>query len=211
MSKYQEIAQQIVEHIGGIDNIQSVTNCMTRLRFVLKDERKADEKALNALDKVSGVVNRNGQYQVVIGTDVANVCDEIKKMKDFDAQTQTGKKEKQSLINRVIGAITAIFQPIIPAICGAGMIRAILAILVALNWVDTSSSTYVLLNMVADTAFYFLPVFLAYSSAKVFNCSPYLAGVMGAILLHPTFTGHRIQCRAVHRHHRDRAEADQTK
>lgn len=189
MSKYQEIAQQIVEHIGGIDNIQSVTNCMTRLRFVLKDERKADEKALNALDKVSGVVNRNGQYQVVIGTDVANVCDEIKKMKDFDAQTQTGKKEKQSLINRVIGAITAIFQPIIPAICGAGMIRAILAILVALNWVDTSSSTYVLLNMVADTAFYFLPVFLAYSSAKVFNCSPYLAGVMGAILLHPTFTG----------------------
>ena len=189
MSKYQEIAQQIVEHIGGIDNIQSVTNCMTRLRFVLKDERKADEKALNALDKVSGVVNRNGQYQVVIGTDVANVCDEIKKMKDFDAQTQTGKKEKQSLINRVIWAITAIFQPIIPAICGAGMIRAILAILVALNWVDTSSSTYVLLNMVADTAFYFLPVFLAYSSAKVFNCSPYLAGVMGAILLHPTFTG----------------------
>ena len=188
MSKYQEIAQQIVEHIGGIDNIQSVTNCMTRLRFVLKDERKADENALNALDKVSGVVNRNGQYQVLIGTDVANVCDEIKKMKNFDAQTQTGKKEKQSLINRVIGAITAIFQPIIPAICGAGMIRAVLTILVALNWVDTSSSTYVLLNMVADTAFYFLPVFLAYSSAKVFNCSPYLAGVMGAILLHPTFT-----------------------
>lgn len=189
MKNYNKIAQTVVEHVGGLDNIDSVTNCMTRLRFVLKDDSKANEKALNSMNEVSGVVNKNGQYQVVIGTDVANVCDEIKKMKDFDASGQSNNKKKDSLINRVIGAITAIFQPIIPAICGAGMIRAILAILVALNWVDTASSTYIILNMVADTAFYFLPVFLAYSAAKVFNCSPYLAAVMGAILIHPTFTG----------------------
>lgn len=188
MSKYEDLALQVVKHVGGLDNIESVTNCMTRLRFSLKNDKKADIAALENTDGVQGVVNKNGQFQVVIGTDVSNVCDEIKKMKNFDGTEKTSKKEG-SVINRVIGAITAIFQPIIPAICGAGMIRAILAILVAFSLVDTTASTYQMLNMVADTAFYFLPIFLAVSAAKVFGCSPYLAAVMGAMLLHPTFSG----------------------
>lgn len=188
MNKYETIANEVVKNIGGTENIESVTNCMTRLRFTLKNVSKVNVESLEKVKGVQAVVNKNGQFQVVIGTDVSNVCDEIKKMKNFDETEKTSKKEG-SIINRVIGAITAIFQPIIPAICGAGMIRAILAILVAFNLVDTSASTYQMLNMVADTAFYFLPIFLAVSAAKVFGCSTYLAAVMGAMLLHPAFSG----------------------
>ncbi len=188
MSKYQELAQQIVEHIGGSDNIVSVTNCMTRLRFTLKDTTLADTDKLQAIKGVQGVVNKNGQFQVVIGTDVSFVCEEIKKMGNFGDTVKT-KEENVSMLNRVLGEMTAIFQPSIPAICGAGMIKAVLALLTTFNLLTTGSQTYVLLNMFADAAFYFLPIFLAFSSAKRFNCNTYIAAVLGAILIHPTLTG----------------------
>lgn len=181
-------AADILKLVGGEKNVAGVTHCMTRLRFVLNDESKADTKALKGLDSVQGVVSKNGQYQVVVGTNVGKVYDEIQKLGNFKAQTG-GAAEEKGLGNKIIGAITAIFQPIITAICGAGMIRAVLAILVALQWMNTENQTYVLLNMVADTAFYFLPILLAVSAARVFQCSTYLAAVMGAILIHPTFTG----------------------
>lgn len=185
---YKKAAADILKLAGGEKNVSSVSHCMTRLRFVLKDETKADTAALKKLDIVQSIVSKNGQYQVVIGTNVGKVYDEIQKLGDFKAGG-TVKTEEKGIWNKIIGAITAIFQPIIPAICGAGMIKAILAILTACHLLDASSQTYVLLTMVADTAFYFLPIFLAVSSAKVFGCSPYLAAVMGGILLHPTFTG----------------------
>lgn len=188
MNKYEEIAKQVVEHVGGISNVEALTNCMTRLRFTLKDLNKADVKKLEAVKGVQGVVNKNGQFQVVIGSDVSHVCDEIKKMGSFSDTIQT-KTEHVSVINRVLGAITAIFQPVIPAICGAGMLKAVLALLTALSWISTESQTYVLLNMFADAAFYFLPIYLAFSSAKYFKCNPYIAAVLGAILIHPTFSG----------------------
>ena len=152
MNKYQEIAQQVVEHVGGIGNIESVTNCMTRLRFSLKDVKLADTEKLQAIKGVQGVVNKNGQFQVVVGADVSFVCDEIKKMGNF-SETVKGKDNETGIVNRVLGAITAIFQPIIPAICGAGMIKAVLALLTAFKVIATDSQTYVLLNMFADAAF----------------------------------------------------------
>lgn len=189
MSKYEEIAQQVVEYVGGINNIDSVTNCMTRLRFTLKNVKKADIEKLQSIKGVQGVVNKKGQFQVVIGSDVSFVCDEIRKMGNFNETVTGNRDEKVSLLNKILGAITAIFQPVIPAICGAGMIKAVLAILTATSLVTTDSQTYVLLNMFADAAFYFLPIFLAFSSAKRFNCNPYFAAVLGAVLIHPTFTG----------------------
>ncbi len=188
MNKYQELATQVVRFIGGIDNINSVTNCMTRLRFTLKDLKKVKQTDLENVKGVQGVVNKNGQFQVVIGSDVSSVCEEIKKMGNF-SDTITSTEENVSLLNKILGAITAIFQPVIPAICGAGMIKAVLAIFTALSIVTTESQTYILLNMFADAAFYFLPIFLAFSSAKRFNCNPFFAAVLGAILIHPTFTG----------------------
>lgn len=189
MSKYEEIAQQVVEHVGGIENIDSVTNCMTRLRFTLKNVKKANIEKLQSVKGVQGVVNKKGQFQVVIGSDVSFVCDEIRKMGNFSETVIGNTDEKVSFLNKVLGAITAIFQPVIPAICGAGMIKAVLAILTATSLVTTDSQTYVLLSMFADAAFYFLPIFLAFSSAKRFNCNPYFAAVLGAVLIHPTFTG----------------------
>lgn len=188
MSKYLDIAQQVVERVGGINNINSVTNCMTRLRFTIKDMSLVNVNEIESIEGVQGVVNKNGQFQIVIGTDVAFVCDEIKKMGNF-SETIATNDEDVSWLNKILGAITAIFQPVIPAICGAGMIKAVLAILTALHIVATDSQTYILLNMFADAAFYFLPIFLAFSSAKRFNCNPYFAAVLGGILIHPTFTG----------------------
>lgn len=189
MSKYEELASQVVQNVGGIDNIEAVTNCMTRLRFTLKNAAQADTNALQQIKGVQGVVHKNGQFQVVIGADVSFVCDEIRKMGNFSETVNMTKDEKVSFVNKVLGAITAIFQPVIPAICGAGMIKAVLAILTATGIVTTASQTYVLLNMFADAAFYFLPIFLAFSSVKRFNCNPYFAAVLGAILIHPTFSG----------------------
>lgn len=189
MSKYLEIAQQIVEYVGGIDNIDSVTNCMTRLRFTLKNVNLADVEKIESLKAVQGVVNKNGQFQVVIGADVSFVCEKIREMGNFSETVKSQNEKKVSFVNKILGAITAIFQPVIPAICGAGMIKAVLAILTATQLVATDSQTYILLNMFADAAFYFLPIFLAFSSAKRFNCNPYFAAVLGAVLIHPTFSG----------------------
>lgn len=188
MSKYQDIATNVVKAIGGVDNIDSVTNCMTRLRFSLKDLKKVNQEELEKVKGVQGVVNKNGQFQVVIGSDVSNVCDEIKKLGNF-SETVKSSDEKVSLINKILGAITAIFQPVIPAICGAGMLKAVLAILNALKLVETGSQSYTLISMFADAAFYFLPIYLAFSSAKRFGCNPFIAAVLGGILIHPTFTG----------------------
>lgn len=197
MSKFEEMAKEIVTGVGGVKNIDAVTNCMTRLRFTLKDVKKADENALKNVQGVQGVVNKNGQFQVVIGTSVPEVCAEIKKLGDFSEDVKASE-EKTGIVNSVLGAITAIFQPIVPAICGAGMIKAVLALATTFKLLDTTSQTYTLLAMVADSAFYFLPVFLAVSSARRFKCNQFVAAVLGAMLIHPTYTGLVSAGEAVH-------------
>ena len=190
MGKFEALANQIVEYVGGVGNIDSLTHCMTRLRFVLKEPGAANVEALKALKGVQGVVTSNGQFQVVIGTDVPAVYDEIVKLGSFGSTTGSAPSdEKVGPVAKVLGAITAIFQPILPAICGAGMIRAVLALLVFLNAIDSSSQTYVMLNMFADAAFYFLPVVLGFSAANYFKCNAFIAAILCAMLLHPTFTG----------------------
>ncbi|WP_301388461.1 beta-glucoside-specific PTS transporter subunit IIABC [Enterococcus entomosocium] len=189
MTKYQELAQNIVENIGGTSNIESVTNCMTRLRFVLKDNSKVKEDHLKATPGVQGTALKGGQYQVIIGTDVANVTEEINKMGDFGSDSSEPKSPKEEkVINRVLGAITSIFQPIIPAICGAGMLKAVLALLVFFEVLNAEAQTYQLLSLLADSAFYFLPVMLAVTSAQYFKANPFYAAVLGAMLIHPAFT-----------------------
>ncbi|WP_312540603.1 beta-glucoside-specific PTS transporter subunit IIABC [Enterococcus sp.] len=188
MTKYQELAENIVGNIGGLDNIESVTNCMTRLRFVLKDNKKVQEDHLKATPGVQGTAFKGGQYQVIIGTDVAHVTDEINKMGKFTPSDQpSADLKEEKIINRVLGAITSIFQPIIPAICGAGMLKAVLALLVFLNVLNVETQTYQLLALLADSAFYFLPVMLAVTSAQYFKANPFYAAVLGAMLIHPTF------------------------
>ena len=186
---YPKIAAEILQLVGGKENVSGVTNCMTRLRFTLKETSKADKDAIERLEGVQGVVIQGGQFQVVIGTNVSHVCDEVKKLVKLDEDAAVeAPKEKQSPVMAFFGTLTAIFQPIIPALAGSGMIKALLALLVALGLVDSASQTYQIFNAFGDALFYFLPFILAFSAAKRFNCSPYIAAVLAGILLHPSFT-----------------------
>lgn len=186
---YNKLGQSIVELIGGKDNVASLTHCATRLRFNLKDEGKANTQALKNTQGVMGVVSNAGQYQVIIGSDVASVYKEIVKVADIDQGNQTAnvEEDKRSKGAKIIDTITGIFTPILPAITAAGMLKAVLAILVAFKLISTETQTYQVINFMADSAFYFLPILLANSAAKKFKCNAYLAMMVGGILLHPNF------------------------
>lgn len=184
---YKKTAADILELVGGEKNVASVTNCMTRLRFVLNDAGKADVEGLKKVKGVQGVVTKNGQFQVVIGTDVSHVCDEIKKMGHFGEETQA-PKEKKGIVAGFFGGLTAIFQPIIPALAGSGMIKALLALLVFVGWVDSGSQTYQIFNAFGDALFSFMPFMLAFSAAKYFGCNQYVSAALAGVLLHSSFT-----------------------
>ena len=187
---YQELGTKILELVGGKENVTGLTHCATRLRFILKDDSKAQTEALKSTAGVLGVVKNGGQYQVIIGNDVNHVYKPIAEVCDLtQASSKKGSEpeEKKNLGERFIATITGIFTPILPAITAAGMLKAVLAVLTAFKLVNTSSDTYQVINFMADAAFYFLPILLANSAAKKFNCNPYLAMMLGGILLHPNF------------------------
>lgn len=186
---YKKTAAEILKLVGGEANVTSVTNCMTRLRFSLNDAKKADVEAIKKIKGVQGVVTKNGQFQVVIGTDVGNICDEIKKLGRFEENTASAGAEKTGIVAAFFGTLTAIFQPIIPALAGSGMIKALLALLVALKLVDPGSQTYQIFNAFGDALFSFMPFILAFSAAKRFRCNPYVSAVLAGVLLHSSFTG----------------------
>ena len=184
---YNKTAADILKLVGGEKNVVSVTNCMTRLRFVLNDAGKADTEGLKNVKGVQGIVTKNGQFQVVIGTDVSHVCDEIKKLGHFGEETQV-PKENKGIVAGFFGGLTAIFQPIIPALAGSGMIKALLALLVFVGWVDNGSQTYQIFNAFGDALFSFLPFMLAFSAAKYFGCNQYVSAALAGVLLHSSFT-----------------------
>lgn len=183
---YKKLAEEILQNVGGSDNISGLTHCATRLRFNLKDEGKAKTDVLKGTKGVMGVVSSGGQYQVIIGSDVASVyrpLTEMANLKEGAVQEKDGRKLGAKLIDTISG----IFTPILPAITAAGMLKAVLSLLVAFKVVSTDAQTYQVVNFMADSAFYFLPVLLANSAAKKFKCNPYLAMMVGGILLHPNF------------------------
>lgn len=183
---YQTIAKQIIKDVGGEKNISNLTHCATRLRFNLKEDKKADRLALESIKGVMGVTIGGGQYQVIIGSDVRHVYKEINDILGV-REHDTGDGEKKSIGARFLDTISSIFTPILPAITAAGMIKAVLALLVAFQWVDNTAQAYQIINFMADAGFYFLPILLANSAAKKFGSNPYLAMMVGGILLHPSF------------------------
>lgn len=187
---YQELAKEILRYVGGESNVAMVTHCATRLRFNLKDSGKAETEALKKVQGVLGVVEKGGQFQIVIGNDVPNVFKEINALGNFDSKNTTDQQGKKGgVLNIVFDTIAGIFTPFLPALTGAGMIKAVMAILVAFKVVSPESQMYAILNFVGDAAFYFMPIMLAYSAAQKFKTNPYLAMTLGGILLHPGFTG----------------------
>lgn len=185
---YKEVGKEVLALVGGKENVTSLTHCATRLRFELKDKEQAQTKELEKLPGVISVVDSGGQYQVVIGNEVQTAFREIQK--ETGTGTSSGKgtsnnPNNEGLISRIISVISTTFTPMIPAITGAGMVKAILAILTLTGVLTDTSSTYLILDTIADAAFYFMPILLAYGAAIKFEVSPTLAITVAGILLHP--------------------------
>lgn len=189
---YDELAKQIVTLVGGVDNINDLTHCVTRLRFKLKENEKADQKALKSLDGVLSVVIGNGQFQVVVGNAVEDIFNTILQHYQIKTDKGTAAPEAKSgnVFTRALNTMAVIVNPIVIALAGAGMIKALLVILTTtLGVLDNTGSTYMILSAAGNSVFYFLPLFLAFSSAKAFNCNPYISVAIVAALMEPNFTG----------------------
>ncbi len=187
--KYTSLAETIVNKVGGAENINAVRHCQTRLRFTLKDTAKADKEGIQNLDGVAQVVESGGMFQVVIGMHVAEVFEEVEKfIPNKDSEQNQTDGAKMSPINLIIDFISSVFQPIIPALSGAGMLKALMALLTVFHLVDSTSQTYYVLNFFADAAFAFLPILLAYTTAKRMKSNVILAMTVAGIMCHPNWT-----------------------
>ena len=188
---YEELGGIILPYIGGKENIHKLTHCATRLRFELQNRDVVDVDSIKAIDGVIDVVEGGGQFQIIIGTNVQTVYKSLNRIlasSDNAVNTSSSEKpSKKSLLERFMNTISTIFTPMIPAITGAGMIKAILAILVLTKAIDTNGHTYYILNMISDAAFYFLPMLLAYGAALKFECNPILSITLAGVLLHPSW------------------------
>ncbi|EOL42555.1 PTS system, beta-glucoside-specific IIABC component [Enterococcus phoeniculicola] len=186
---YKKVGKEVLQQVGGKDNVVNITHCATRLRFELVDKKKVNTKQLESIEGVISVVDGGGQYQVIIGNEVQTAFKEIQK--EIGTENSKSKKEtteKESLVSRLISVISTTFTPMIPAITGAGMVKAILAILTLTGLLSDSSQTYIILNTIADAAFYFMPILLAYGASIKFDVSPILAITVAGILLHPNIS-----------------------
>ncbi|MCI5870957.1 PTS transporter subunit EIIC [Streptococcus sp.] len=183
---YKGLAQEILKQVGGEENVSDLTHCATRLRFRLVDEKKANDTAVEALEGVLGLTKSGGQYQVVIGNDVPHVYAAL--VDNLSDQSVRSTEVKQGPLQTLLAVISGIFTPILPVITAAGMIKAVLSLLTVFGVVTADDVNYQILNFIGDAGFYFLPIFLGASAARQFKTNPQLGMLMGAILLHPTFT-----------------------
>ncbi|QYN57473.1 PTS transporter subunit EIIC [Lactobacillus panisapium] len=187
---YEELSREIIANVGGKDNVASVVHCTTRLRFKLKDASKANDEKMKATDGVLSLVKSGGQYQVVIGNNVADVYDTLIKIGGFgdggsvpDDYVDTSN---MSLTDKFIDLISGIFNPLLGALCAAGMIKGFNAMFLAFGWVTANNGTYIILNAIGDSLFYFMPIILGISSAKKFGINLYLGATIGAALCYPS-------------------------
>lgn len=183
--KYEKLAETLVQRLGGKENIEDVYHCQTRLRFKLTDESKIDDEFVSDIEGVVKVIRNAGVYQVIIGTHVAEVFEEVEKLVDIKEGTTV--KGKKKVFEVIIDFVAGVFQPVIPALSGAGMVKALLALLVVAGIVSTENQTYMLLNMFADGVFYYLPLILAFTTAQKLKCNPILAVGVAAMMLHPNW------------------------
>lgn len=184
---FQNNAGKILTLVGGKENVQGLVHCATRLRFTLKDESKADKKALEDLPDVLKVVQSGGQYQVVIGPKVADYYDIIQEKlgnSNLANDTKPNKPEKISFTKIISGA----FTPLIPILAGAGMTKALVTLCTSLNWLSEKAALTAVLNAAGNSIFYFLPIFLGITLAKQFKADQFVGGALGAALLEPNFT-----------------------
>ena len=194
MSKYESLAKEILRNVGGVENVNSVTHCITRLRFRLKDESKANDDVLKSMDGVITVMHSAGQYQVVIGNHVPVVYADICEIGGFSNEAPGAKEEApKGILNKMIDIITGCFQPVLGPLCASGIIKGLNALLLFLLGPSFGESgTYAILNAIGDTAFYFFPIMLGYTAAKKFKVNVVVGLLIGGALCYPTIQADMI-------------------
>ncbi|WGD67850.2 beta-glucoside-specific PTS transporter subunit IIABC [Bacillus velezensis] len=186
---YHKISKEILQLVGGEENVQSVIHCMTRLRFNLYDNAKADRSGLEQTEGVMGTNISGGQFQIIVGNHVPKVYQALMESSglSYESANKTSK-QKKNVLSAVFDVISGVFTPILPAIAGAGMIKGLVALAVTFGWMSEKSQTHSILTAVGDGAFYFLPLLLAVSAARKFRCNPYVAAAVAGAILHPDLT-----------------------
>ncbi|MDR6726954.1 PTS system beta-glucosides-specific IIC component [Paenibacillus amylolyticus] len=185
MKAYQELAKQIVEKVGGRENVEQSWHCVTRLRFLVSDKEKIKLEEIKQLKGVIGAQFSGDQFQVIIGNQVADVFAEVEPLVGTGG-AQAASGEKKGIISSVFDFISGVFTPLIPALAGAGLLKGFLAMFVTFGWLSNQSETYLVLNMIGDGLFYFLPLFLAVTAARKIKTNEYVALALAAPMLYPT-------------------------
>lgn len=187
-AKAANIAKEVIAGIGGKENIVSLTHCATRLRFKLADDSKANKDEVDKIKGVVAVLISGGQFQVVIGNEVNDVFQEVQSQAGITGETanvveKDDLKVKNKGMDMVIDLVTNIFTPILPALIGAGMIRALLMLATQFNILSSDSGTYIVINEIYNAVFSFLPVYLAYCAAKRFRCNEMLSAAVALVMV----------------------------
>lgn len=190
MGKYQALVDFILKNIGGKENVLSVTHCMTRLRFTLKNDGLVNEEELLKSSEIMTAQFAAGRYQVVVGTHVEDIFQVLQKT--LGVQIKEEKEEKKSPLNSLVDIITKVITPILGILTAAGLLQGILALLTVTKVLDSTDGTYIVLHTMGQTVFYFLPVILGYTSAKAFKLNPYVGMVLGATLVIPELMNNLI-------------------
>lgn len=197
MGKYKQLAQDIIKNVGGKENINGLTHCITRLRFKLKDESIANDDVLKNMGDIVTVMKSGGQYQVVIGNHVEAVYKDVVEIIDLDnLNTSSETKKSGSILDKGIDIISGIFQPVLGIMAACGMLKGLNALFVALGLYSATSGGYMVINAAGDALFTFLPLFLGYTSAKKFGLKPMLGLALGAAMCYPAIQGSSISAGA---------------
>lgn len=188
--EYSKVAKEILALLGGEENIISATHCATRLRVVVKNEKKVNKNKIEKLDDVKGTFTSGGQFQIIIGQGKVNkVYDAFIEGTNISeaslSDTKNAAMKNMNPFERFARMLSNIFVPIIPAIVASGLLMGLLGMFNTFHWVDSKSGIYILLDMFSNAAFVFLPVLIAFSAAKQFKTNPFLAATLGAIMIHP--------------------------
>ncbi|HGF7156244.1 TPA: beta-glucoside-specific PTS transporter subunit IIABC [Enterococcus faecium] len=185
---YEKLVKEILKDVGGKENINGLTHCITRLRFNLRDEEKANTEELKEVPGVVTVVQSGGQYQVVIGNHVRDVYKEFIELSGLSTETEV-VKEKKGLLDSFIDIISGIFTPVLGLLAATGMIKGLNVLFVSLGWFTNTSGTYAILQAAGDCFFYFFPIFLGYTAAKKFGLNQFVGMALGAALVYPAIAG----------------------
>jgi len=196
---FDVLATDIIKNIGGAENVDNVIHCITRVRFYLKDESKANDEVIKNLNGVLDIAKAGGQYQVVIGPAVEDVFDAVvaqlgpgigtndneAKVKKEPAPKGIWPKTKY-YFSSLIGVITASMMPVIGLLAAAGILKGLLSLIVSAKWLSDTSSTYMIINAMGDSVFYFLPILVGFTAAKRLGANQIIVGVIGGVLAYPT-------------------------